>query len=172
MDVVARRESPAPLSQFIDGGRLRLEEFISCITNFLYPIHTIYVLGFQGVKSSGQAQFWRTMQTIERRTQRRLPLRWPVRLSVDGIGPIEAWTRELSASSFYCIVNTPLVPGQKIDCDLTVPASGRGNPTSIGSIECQTEVVRVEVLGPGQGFGIAFRIIAFTFSHTRGGSNG
>jgi hypothetical protein len=120
--------------------------------------------GFGGEDSSNQAEFRKTMQTIERRTQRRLALRWLVRLSGDRIGTIEAWTQNLSASSFYCIVDNPFAPGERIDCGLTVPGRGRGNPTSIGSIACQAEVMRVEALGAGQGFGIAFRIIDFTFS--------
>jgi len=126
-------------------------------------IHMI-VEGFLAAFQVVSQEFWKTMQTTERRKQRRLPLRWPVRLSGGRIGTVEAWTKNLSASSFYCVVDSPLAPGEKIDCGITVPGRGQGDPTTIGSIKCQAEVIRVDALGVGEGFGIAIRIIDFSFS--------
>jgi hypothetical protein len=105
--------------------------------------------------------FRQTMTNTERRLCRRLSLHWRLRLSSAGIGTVETKTENLSSVGFYCFVESPLVPGEVITCDITIP-----NYTTpdheISSIVCQAEVIRVEALGAAPGFGVACRILDFT----------
>jgi hypothetical protein len=163
--VAILRELNELRSSLIAGSTVRNGRVHHLHVNFVARSYNVCGSGSAAQDWSSWAEFWKTMQIIERRTQRRLALRWPVRLSRDGIGTVEGWTKNLSASSFYCIVDNPFPPGERIDCGLIVPGRGGRNPASIGSIQCQAEVIRVEALGAGQGFGIACRIIDFNFSH-------
>ena len=77
------------------------------------------------------------------------------------MGPVETRTENLSSRGFYCILETPLVPGDIVKCDITIPnysAPDRG----ISSITCDAEVIRVEAVGTEPGFGVACRILDFT----------
>lgn len=101
------------------------------------------------------------MTTSERRLCRRLSLHWRLRLSSTAIGIVETRTENLSSRGFYCLLETPLVPGDVVTCDITIPnynAPDRG----ISSIACQAEVVRVEAVGTDSNFGVACRILDFT----------
>ena len=117
-----------------------------------------------GQRSGNQLESWRTVKTIERRKQNRLPLHWRLSLSGGAIGTIETITENLSGHGFYCILEKPLVPGDVIDCDITVPRYGQAQPGGIGSIVCQAEVVRVETRGAEPGFGVACRILDFNLN--------
>ncbi len=99
------------------------------------------------------------MQTIERRAQRRLPLRWQMRLSSQTIGSVETCTENLSASSFYCVLDEPPPLGEKMNCDMTIPTSGYRR--TVGGIMCEAEVVRVDARQTG--FGVACRILDFQY---------
>jgi hypothetical protein len=109
------------------------------------------------------ADFRQTMPNMERRLQRRLALHWRLRLSCGLVGPLETRTENLSSQGFYCILETPLVPGDLVACDITIPNYGSSHPV-ISSITCQAEVVRVEAVGTEWGFGVACRILDFTLS--------
>ena len=105
------------------------------------------------------------MKSTERRKERRLGLRWPIRLSSHVIGQVETKTENLSSGGFYCILENPLAPGERIDCDVTVPGDVRGNRDGIaGMLRCQAEVLRVEALGMDPGYGVACKILDFTFT--------
>jgi hypothetical protein len=127
-----------------------------------------------GASSGSSIEVWQTMQIMERRKHRRLALHWRVRLSGETIGTIETLTENLNSRGFYCILETPLVPGDIIDCNLTVPNYSPANVGGIGSLVCQAEVVRVETRGTEPGFGVACRIVDFTVApaqgHSRSGS--
>jgi hypothetical protein len=101
------------------------------------------------------------MTNSERRLCRRLSLHWRLRLSSTAIGTVETKTENLSSRGFYCYLESPLVPGEVINCDITIP-----NYTTpdheISSILCQAEVIRVEALGASPGFGVACRILDFS----------
>lgn len=105
--------------------------------------------------------FRQTMTNSERRLCRRLSLHWRLRLSSTAIGTVETKTENLSSKGFYCFLESPLVPGEVINCDITIP-----NYTTpdheIFSILCQAEVIRVEALGTNPGFGVACRILDFS----------
>jgi PilZ domain len=115
-----------------------------------------------GAQESGNpADFRQTMTNTERRLCRRLSLQWRLRLWSAAIGIVETRTENLSSRGFYCILETPLVPGDIVMCDIAIPnysAPDRG----VSSIACQAEVIRVEAMGTEPGFGVACRILDFT----------
>ena len=119
-----------------------------------------------------QEEFSQTMQIVERRKQRRLALCWHIRLSSPTRGTIETKSENLSSRGFYCVLEDPLVPGNMLDCILTVPKYGATGLGTIGSIECQVEVVRVEARGAETGFGVACRILDFKLGTNRDTFNG
>ena len=76
------------------------------------------------------------------------------------IGTVETRTENLSSRGFYCFLETPLVPGDVVSCDITIP--NYGAPGQGGSmILCQAEVIRVEAVGADPRFGVACRILDF-----------
>ena len=88
-------------------------------------------------------------------------LQWRLRLWSAALGTVETRTENLSSRGFYCILQTPPVPGDIVNCDIAIPnysAPDRG----ISSIACQAEVIRVEAMGTDPGFGVACRILDFT----------
>src|SRR4051812_41155387 len=105
------------------------------------------------------------MKTVERRRERRLGLQWPLLVSSQVSGRVETRTENLSSGGFYFILENPLAPGEKIECDLTVPNASRGHAEGVAaSIRCEAEVLRVEALGTDPGFGVACKILDFTFT--------
>ena len=70
-------------------------------------------------------------------------------------------TENLSSRGFYCILQTPPVPGDIVTCDIAIPNYGAPN-REVSSIACQAEVIRVEAIGTEPGFGVACRILDFT----------
>ena len=115
---------------------------------------------------------WQTMQTIERRLSSRLALHWSLRLSSGTIGTIETKTENISSRGFYCIVANPLVPGDAVDCQLSIPNYGSTGADGIRSIVCKAEVVRVEARGAEPGFGVGCRILDFTLIKDRSALKG
>jgi len=111
-----------------------------------------------------------TMQTIERRKTNRVALRWYLRLSSGAIGTIETRTENISSRGFYCILASPLMPGDALDCELSIPNYGATGVTR--SIQCRAEVVRVESRGAETGFGVGCRILDFTIATNRGSLSG
>lgn len=106
------------------------------------------------------------MTTSERRLCRRLNLNWRLRLSSAAIGTLETRTENLSSRGFYCFLETPLVPGDIISCDIAIPNYSTPD-RGISSIACQAEVIRVEAVGTDPSFGVACRILDFTLDkHT------
>ena len=112
------------------------------------------------------------MQILERRKQRRLALRWHLRVSGDPIGTSKTMTENLSARGFFCVLQSSPVPGTILDCDLTVPNYGTAGSEAMRSILCQAEVVRVETRGINPGFGVACRILDFNFAKNRSSFKG
>jgi hypothetical protein len=108
------------------------------------------------------------MQPVERRKYRRFAFRWRIRIS----GTIDSTTENLNSRGFYCILEEPLVEGDVVECELTIPSEGPTAFGGFGSLVCQAEVLRIEDRAPELGFGIAFRILDFTITKTLGRSSG
>ncbi len=109
------------------------------------------------------SDFRESMPNTERRLYRRLGLRWRLRLSSAAIGTVETRTENLSSRGFYCILESPLVPGDVVSCDITIPNYGAPDRGS-SMIVCQAEVIRVEAVGADPGFGVACRILDFSLA--------
>ena len=104
------------------------------------------------------------MQIHERRKQRRLPLRWPIRLTAPPLGTINTKTENLSAQGFFCFLESTLALGSILDCSLTIPNYNPAAAEAMRSILCQAEVVRLEVSGKKSGIGVGCRILDFTLA--------
>jgi len=102
--------------------------------------------------------------SMDRRAYRRLTLRWPLRLSGTKLGTVQAWTENLSASGFYCVLDTPPALGERIECDLNIPNSG--HQRAVGAILCEAEVIRIDVRNT-PGFGVACKIVDFRYMRKR-----
>lgn len=97
-------------------------------------------------------------RVIDRRRQRRLPLRWTAYLYRAGVSePIEAMTRNVSSDGFYCVVEEPFAIGETVRSALLVPAFDPDAPDRVMTIESECSVVRVECIGTGA-YGVAFHM--------------
>lgn len=105
------------------------------------------------------------MKTIERREERRLRIRWLIRLSGRTIGSVETTTVNLSARSFYCILDRSPLVGDRMECQVHLPRSAYQK--TAGAIVCQAEVIRVDETKPGLNFGVACRIRDFRYIRKR-----
>jgi hypothetical protein len=100
----------------------------------------------------------------ERRRRTRVLLRWPLCFFGTGSSDaIETVTHNLSSEGFYCIANTPFIPGEIRECTLGVPTNRRNGGEPIQPIQCRVRVIRVEALGESGPFGIGCRIEDYCF---------
>jgi hypothetical protein len=103
----------------------------------------------------------------ERRTTLRLPLEWSVYVArACGTHPLHSKTRNLSSSGFYCILNERLAPGEHIECDLVVPTHISRSCEDVLFLRCKAQVVRVERMDAGEGYGFACRIEDYRLIHS------
>jgi hypothetical protein len=99
----------------------------------------------------------------ERRKFKRLPLHLPVRLSRPKASPIHCTTENISSEGFYCVSPDPVVPGERLDVEIALPAHSPGRYESRVRLKCQAVVVRVHSTWLGSGFGIGCRIENYSF---------
>ena len=93
----------------------------------------------------------------ERRTRDRVLLSCSVRLYRRGCPqPFEGETRDLSSAGFYCLVPETFLPGDQLDCILTVPGRNFSFDSGNVNLHCEVEVTRVEPQPVG--YGVACRI--------------
>jgi PilZ domain len=101
----------------------------------------------------------------ERRKQERLALRLPVRFnSLDGSPAMNCMTENISSNGFYCICPEALVPGERRDVHLSLPARGYSRSGADVDLQCQVRVVRIDSIGTGPGFGVACQIERYTLT--------
>jgi len=88
----------------------------------------------------------------DRRKRTRVPVHWTLRLfRQPGKPPLESVTENLSSEGLYCITKERFKPGQRLQCEIVIPAThSMGSPVVI---ECHMTVRRVESLRPGFGLG-------------------
>jgi hypothetical protein len=100
----------------------------------------------------------------ERRRRARVQLRCPVSFfRVDGREPTRAITLNISSDGFYCLSNTPFVPGQLIGCLLLVSANDPDGRERKVALDCQVRVVRVSNRGIDGMYGIGCKIEDYRF---------
>ena len=99
----------------------------------------------------------------ERRRNPRAPLHWTLYLACNGSGqPLRTTTRDINKDGFYCSLDQPVRPGERIRCDIVLPTHGPRNPDDVVYLRCRVQAVRVEKVGAGMEFGLACRIEDFS----------
>ena len=95
--------------------------------------------------------------SFERRNRSRVLLHCPLRLYRRGYAqPFDGETQNLSSAGFYGLVREQFLPGDNLDCILTVPAENFSFDTGDVNLHCEVEVTRVD--NRQDGFGVACRI--------------
>lgn len=105
---------------------------------------------------------------VDRRRSPRVALHWTIYLNLRQNGyPIRTQTRDISKDGFYCLLDQPLTPGERIDCDIVVPIHGSQRSDDVVYLRCDSQVVRVEKIGTGEEFGLACRIEDYRIVHSQ-----
>lgn len=103
---------------------------------------------------------------IERRRSPRAPLHWTMYLMCIGARhPLRTETRDLSRDGFYCLLDHPIRPGERIQCEIVVPTHNSQDPDDIVYLRCRAQAVRVEKIEAGAEFGLACRIEDYCVIH-------
>ena len=91
----------------------------------------------------------------DRRKQKRVPVHCAVYLFREpGIPPAESTTENLSSEGLYCITKERFKPGERLQCEVVIPAPfGFESPIVL---QCHLTIRRVEYLR--HGFGLGCRI--------------
>jgi hypothetical protein len=89
----------------------------------------------------------------DRRNRPRVALHWPVRLFRQSDGPsVETTTENLSSEGLYCIISEPFKTGERLRCEIILPAATLGLEAPV-VLECHVTIRRMESLHPGFGLG-------------------
>ena len=98
----------------------------------------------------------------DRRKRVRVPVHWPVRL-FGGVGrpAVETATENLSSEGFFCISNQRFEAGERLECEIVLPAESLGTPKTSLKLQCCVIVRRVE--HRRDGFGVGCQIEEYTF---------
>ena len=88
--------------------------------------------------------------SIDRRKRKRVPVHWLVQfLGQAGRQQAEATTENLSSEGFYCISRKPFKLGERLDCEIALPAEAVGSSEATVRIQCHVTVKRVEPVNRG-----------------------
>ena len=102
----------------------------------------------------------------QRRRSPRATLHWTLYLMWNGAGhPLRTVTRDISKDGFYCLLDQPIRPGERIQCDIVVPTQNSQDPDDVVYLRCNAQAVRVEKIGAGAEFGLACRIEDYRIIH-------
>jgi hypothetical protein len=100
----------------------------------------------------------------ERRKRLRARVHWAISFfRLDNSDTVETVTQNLSSDGFYCRVNTVFVPGEVYPCILSVPTHYPYGGNQVQPVQCRVRVIRVEVLGAEDSYGVACRIEDYRF---------
>jgi hypothetical protein len=95
----------------------------------------------------------------ERRKTRRAPLRWTAYVAAPhATHPFRTEIRDISMGGLYCVVNRPVTPGERIECDIVLPTYTSLESSSTVFLRCRAHVVRVEETALPNHFGIGCTI--------------
>lgn len=101
----------------------------------------------------------------ERRKRLRAQVHWNVRFFRPSTSEtVDTITRDLSSDGFYCLVNAAFVPGEIRSCTLCVPTHYPSARDLVRPMICKIRVIRVEVLGAGDIYGVGCRIVDYRFA--------
>ena len=88
------------------------------------------------------------------RKRKRIAVHWPLRLSRQpGTTVLETTTENLSSTGLYCISNQPFEVGERLQCEVVIPASSSGSAEPFLRLQCRITITRVENLQNGFGLG-------------------
>lgn len=76
----------------------------------------------------------------------------------DGV-TVTAETDNLNIEGFYCISDEPFSPGDRLDCEILIPANGAASHSPNLVLRRLVRVLRVEIRGLEPGFGIACQFV-------------
>ena len=94
--------------------------------------------------------------TGERRRRSRHKLRCCIQLRrVDDHMIVTTETDNLSVEGFYCSSDEPFSPGDRLECEVFIPAEATGFHGPNPLLHRRAKVLRVEIRGVEPGFGIA-----------------
>ena len=98
----------------------------------------------------------------DRRKRVRVPVHWPVRLFGEvGRPAVETATENLSSEGFFCISNQRFEAGERLECEIVLPAKSLGTPKTSLKLLCCVIVRLVEHRRAG--FGLGCQIEEYTF---------
>jgi hypothetical protein len=102
----------------------------------------------------------------DRRRHPRVRLSYLLRLFRSGHSAgIETQTEDLSCDGFYCISDRPILPNERIECELLIPGERAGDPWDSDLVlRCRAEVVRVVSDPRDPTFGVACRLEGYTLN--------
>lgn len=96
---------------------------------------------------------------VERRRSPRAMLHWTLYLRCGGgSNPLRTQARNISRHGFYCVLNQPIKPGERIKCDIVVPTHSSQDPDDVVYLRCSAQAVRVEKIRAGEEFGLACQV--------------
>ena len=103
---------------------------------------------------------------VERRRSPRATLHWTLYLRCSGSeNPLRTEVSNISRHGFYCLLNQPITPGERINCDIVVPTHSSGDPDDVVYLRCSAQAVRVEKVLSGAEFGLACRVDDYCVIH-------
>jgi hypothetical protein len=107
----------------------------------------------------------------DRRRHPRVRLSYLLRLFRPGHSAgIETQTEDLSCDGFYCISEHPILPKERIECELLIPGEQADDPWQSDLVlRCRAEVVRVVPDPAGPTFGVACRLEGYTVNRNIAG---
>jgi hypothetical protein len=107
----------------------------------------------------------------DRRKRFRAQVHWTISFLRPGTtDTVETVTQDLSSDGFYCLVNTVFVPGEIRTCTLSVPTYYPRAKNRVRPVHCRVRVIRVEVMGAGDLYGVGCRIEDYRFATSRNGN--
>jgi hypothetical protein len=105
----------------------------------------------------GADQVWNSL--AERRKTRRAALHWTVYVvCARSTHSFRTETRDISRDGFYCVIDRPVTPGERIECDIAVPTHSSFGVGAAAYLRCRAQVVRVEQTETSGHFGVACTI--------------
>ena len=77
-------------------------------------------------------------------------------------------TRDISPEGFYCVLDQLIQPGERLECDIALPAPGLKSHNDGIHLRCHARAVRLERMSADMEFGLACRIEDYRVIHVPG----
>jgi len=118
------------------------------------------------LEMNGSTAFGDVAGQADRRNRIRTQVHFPVRFLPAGtMDVLETTTQNLSSDGFYCLIKSPFVPGESLECTLSLPAHQPHSTERMLLLECKVRIIRVEAPDGDGLYGIGCRIEDYCFLH-------